>query len=466
MSRAWVVLLALLAGLGWGAPASAADPEPLTLDAVIGSVDRTHPGLEAAERLVDRAQAKGLAARGAWDPRLAAGLRAEPVGFYDNLQVDTVVQQATPLWGAQFYAGYRLGLGSYPIYKGELQTLSAGELRAGLDVPLWRDGPIDARRAQIRQTERLTESAQCGRADTRLELTQNAARAYWRWVATGQEVRIQRDLLDVAEERDAGLRDQASAGSVPQIVVVDNERLVLDRRSKLVKARQDFQRAVLELSLFLRSDDRAPLRTPEDRVPATIPEVRVDLPDVEYDVQQAVARHPELCALQRERDAAQVEVRYRRNQRAPAINAQAFVSQDLGNGPAELRPAEFGVGLTLEVPLALRRARGEYRAAKADARRIDARIRGATDRIAAEVRKARVDLAAAQQQVELAQRQVEVARTLADAEREKFEEGASDLVIVNLRELAAADAARLEVEARAAHQQARADYLSATGRGL
>ena len=77
-----------------------------------------------------------------------------------------------------------------------------------------------------------------------------------------------------------------------------------------------------------------------------------------------------------------------------------------------------------------------------------------------------VALEAAKKQVDLARRQVEAARTLAQAERDKFDEGASDLVIVNLRELAAAEAQRLEVKAMAEYQKAVADYKTATGEGI
>lgn len=465
-----LALLGLLGVLGVAGPPTvdAGEPEPtpsLTLGQVLASVDETHPSLEEADRTIDSARGKRFAARGVWDPSLQIASRFAPVGYYENGQVDAVIKQATPVWGIGAFAGYRLGWGAYPVYKGDLETRAGGEIRAGIDVPIWRDGPIDARRAGIKRTRALADAADCDRDATRLKTRKEAANAYWRWVATGLEVRIQRDLLAVAEARDDALREQVAEGSIPAITVLDNERLVLDRESKLVSARQDFRQAMLNLSLYLRNDDQQTVRAAETEVPSAIPPVAVDLPDEDADVEDAAQRRPEICVLQFQRRAADVEVKLKKNQRAPSLNVQAFVSRDLGPGPVDLGPTQLGVGLTFEMPLALRKARGEYRSAKAEARKIDARARGVRDLIGADVRRARVDLAAADRQVELATRQVQVALDLADAERERFREGASDLVIVNLRELAAADAARLEVEARAAHQKARADYLAATGRG-
>ena len=434
---------------------------------MLQSVDATHPQLEAADRTVDEAKGKRLAARGAWDPTLSVGSRWSPIGFYSNGQVDAVVRQATPLWGIGAFAGYRLGWGAYPLYKGELQTLSGGEVRAGIDVPVWRDGPIDDRRAQVKSTKALAKAADCGRVATRLTTQQAAASAYWRWVATGLEVRIQEDLLDVAQRRDQGLREQAAAGGIPAITVVDNERLVLDRESKLVSAKRDFQRAVLKLSLHLRDDRRRPVRAGIERVPPSIPEVAVDLPEVKRDV-QGLAAAPSR-GLQ-----ASPRTRGRRRERPP----QEEPAGAGGSGSGVRRPRlrrrpgradDDRIRHRADVRDAAGATEGEGGVPGGEggaAQRIGAQLRAMQDRIGADVRAARVDLAAAQAQVDLATRQLKAAQALADAEREKFKEGASNLVIVNLRELAAADAARLEVEARAAHQKAQADYLAASGRGL
>ncbi|NDC16256.1 MAG: hypothetical protein EBZ76_14130 [Synechococcaceae bacterium WB9_2_170] len=69
----------------------------------------------------------------------------------------------------------------------------------------------------------------------------------------------------------------------------------------------------------------------------------------------------------------------------------------------------------------------------------------------------------AREQATLATRQVEAAQRLADAERLRFEEGASELVVVNLRELAAAESQRLEVKALEAYQRAWAEYVTSLG---
>lgn len=458
-----LLLLLLVCALAF--PRGASASSPLRLREVLDSVRGTHPELERAELKVEAADGRVLSARGGFDPMLSIGTRWLPVGNYRNGQVDALVRQATPILGLGVYGGYRMGWGSYPVYKGDLQTLSGGEVRAGLELPLWKDRSIDERRAEIARARLRRGGADHARDAAQLQLERDAADAYWRWVAAGWSLRVARDLLAIAERRDLGLREQVAAGSIEALQVVDNRRLVLDRRAKVIAAERRFQEASLALSLFARDRRGQPQRFDEDRVPDVLPEpAPVDVDDLEAAVERAIARRPDVAALQAERDAAAVAVRLTRNQRAPKVNLQTFVAKDFGAGPDELAPVEWGAGVVVEVPLPLRAARGEHRVAKAELAGVEAQRRAQRDAIGAQVRTAHVGLRAAHRGVELAREQLEAANELADAERTRLREGSSELVIVNLREIAAAEAALAEIESLADYQRAVADFHVATGR--
>ena len=442
-----------------------AQSAPLTLDEVLGSVEQAHPGIEVAERKVEQADGKAFAARGGFDPLLTIRGKWAPVGYYNNGQVDAFVKQATPAWGISLYAGYRVGWGTYPVYKGDLQTLSGGEVRAGIEVPVWRGGPIDSRRAKIQQTRIQRRGAEYDRDATQLQLERQAARAYWSWVAAGLRLQVARELLVIAERRGEALQEQVDAGALERIKLVDNRRLVLDRKGKRIAAERKFQEASLDLSLFFRDGQRTPVQAGEDRVPDRFPTaVLPDMGPLEGEIDRALRERPDVAALEQERDAAQVDVRLARNQRAPEVKLQTFVARDIGIGPEELGLTEWGAGIVVEAPLPLRKARGDLRAARAQVAGVDAKRRGLRDKVGAEIRKSQVALLAAQQGIDLATEQVAAADELAEAERDRLREGASDLVVLNLRELAAADAANQVIDANADFQRARADFLTATGR--
>ena len=444
--------------------ARAQESTPLHLADVLRGLSDTHPVLQQAALGRKEAQAKRYGAQGAWDPLLQIDAKSVPAGYYKHELVSARVKQATPLWGADAYAGYSVGNGKFPVYKGDLETLSAGELRAGLELPLWKDRAIDGARAAIQAASARAEGAECAERATQLAVRRDAAIAYWNWIEAGLALDIQSDLLDVAKARVAGLEQQVELGSAPPIVSVDNMRLVLERRAKWVTAQRDFQRASLALSLYLRDSQLRPVSPGAERLVEVVPEL--DPVHHPADVVRAIKARPELCQLEREARAAGVELALADNQVAPSIDAHAYVARDFGRGPDNLAPTEFGVGLHFEMPLTLRKARGQIQAAQAKASAIAEKLRGLRDKVATQVHSARVDLDAAHQQVQIARAQKRAADLLAQAERDKLLEGASDLVVLNLREIAAAEAARAELAAHVALHKAHVDYRTATGQGI
>lgn len=440
------------------------DTPPLQLATLLESVKSRHPLLRAEQLETQAARAKAEAARGHWDPNLSLYADALRLGYYENQQLGAAVRQNTPLWGTRLTAGYRLGTGEYPAYKGELQTLSSGELRAGVELPLWKDGPIDSPRAAIRSADLRQGAQQCEQHATLIELQRAAAEAYYRWMAAGHETRIQQELLDVAERRNAALQVRADLGSVSPILVTDNHRLVLDRRSKLVASQRAFSEAAVQLGLFLRDQELATTTPQESALPESMPR-SVPLVGGDVGAAEAIAlrQRPEMCALRREREAAQVDLDLAENQVAPNLVARGYVSRDFGTGPETLAGTELIVGVSLEMPLLLTAARAKTSEARARVGQWRARERYLTDTIRAAVGRARIAVDAARRQVELAHEQVAAAKKLAQAERERFLNGASDLVVVNLREIAAADAERLEIRALEELQTAYARYLAALG---
>ena len=82
----------------------------------------------------------------------------------------------------------------------------------------------------------------------------------------------------------------------------------------------------------------------------------------------------------------------------------------------------------------------------------------ARDRAAADLRDAASAMEAARQRFAVARTELTLAETLAEQERARFGLGEGTLLVVNLREQAAAEAALREVDARAEFQRALAAW--------
>jgi len=455
-----VVLLAL--------PALAETTPPLALSDVLETLEGSHPELESARQDLRQARAEAFSADGEFDPKLKLGAKQLASGYYDKGQLEVLLSQATPVWGTSLYAGWRRSLGDkIPVYDGHLETRSGGELRVGLQIPVWRNGPIDERRAKIAKAALDVEQTELELASFRLLLRNAAARAYWKWVEAGRKLEVERRLLELAQTRDDGIRRRAEKGDAAGVLALDSQRSVLTRRARVVAAERSVREAAIELSLFYRDAERDPIAPAPSQLPPALPEPTPPVAaQLDEDIERALRTRPDVLALQRARAQAEMEVRLRDNQVAPDIWIWSEVAKDVGSGKTELEPWDWAVGITVEAPLLLRKARGEEQAARAKEAAVAAKIRGARDKVAAEVRLAYAALEAAYLRVGLARRAREAAEALAEAERRRLELGSSDLLVLTLREVAAADSAATEISALGAYQRALADYVTMTAVGI
>lgn len=457
----WWRLALLVALLAWP---SAAAASPITIQDVLDRLPGRHPGWEAADRKVEAARGKRLSARGAFDPKVVLNATATPVGYYETRQIDVKVEQATPLWGTLVFAGWRRGQGNFAVYDGKLETAQGGEVRAGVRVPLLRDGFIDRRRTDRRQADRQLDQAQRLAEAKRLELQLKAAKAYWSWVGAHLRLVVIDDLVALAERRQTGLRRLVDAGAVPEIEAIDNERSIAERQLGRVEAQRQLDTAAVELSLYWRDDDGQPRIPPRESAPTMLPPPP-PLPAVAPDqlVADAMQRRPELAAIEQEQRIAELEVQWARNQRAPDVSVQAYVARDFGTGPESLLPTELALSLMVEVPIPLRKARGQLAAAQAEVGRIRAERRLLGDGVTAQLRTADLSLRAALEQLQLAERQAALAEQVAAAERRRLELGSSNVLTVNLREQGSASAATKSIDAAIKSHMAHAEHQVAQG---
>jgi outer membrane protein TolC len=459
-------------GDGREAGVAAAEPRPaLSLEEVLASVELHYPLIEVARHEIAMAEGEALAADGAFDPLWRTRVSAF-AGGYDYARVDSLVEEPTPLWGASFFVGYRYGRGKIQDYYRELATLRYGEIRAGVQVPLWRNGPIDRRRAGIARAGLGVRAAELGLQLSRIEVMRIATNRYWDWVAAGARLEIARSLLAIAVQRDAQVAARAASGDVAAVERTENARLVVQREGGVVAAERSLQQAAIELSLFYRGSDGRPRIPSSARLPPGIPDpVMPPAEEIRRARELAVARRPDVRRLQMLREQFRVERDLAENQAAPAIDLNLFASQDIG--PRETLDQtlyrahlpQFEVAVTVEVPVLNRVARGRAAAATAGMQRADEQAELARDRIRAEVRDALSALEAARLRVDLARRELDLARQLEAAEWRRFHAGDSTLLVVNLREQATAEARQREVDALIDFQKAMASYRAAIAEG-
>ena len=212
----------------------------LKLDTIIAATLKNHPALKGEREERVAADAEVLSSQGAFDPSIKAEALSFVTGGYSGQYGSMFVEKPLQLYGSKVFAGYRVGGGSFPIYDNYYQeTLSGGETQFGFEVPLLRDGPIDKRRTEIGKSESGQQIADALIEQKKIELSRAAALTYWDWTAARNKVRVYRQLLATAQERDKQIAERVKKGDLPDFDRVDNQRTVMQRQAQLLAAERD-----------------------------------------------------------------------------------------------------------------------------------------------------------------------------------------------------------------------------------
>ncbi len=444
---------------------------PLGLDEVLDSVEQNYPLLRAIEQERSLAGGKLVSAMGAFDLNLNASADGVGPATYDSVRGNLGVNQAMQNGGVGLFAGYRNGYGEFPTYNLGQKTADGGELRAGITIPLLRDRVIDRPRAGLQQARLDVQIAEPTIERQRLDFLRAATRTYWSWVASGQRLRIARNLLKLAVDRDEQLKARVEAGPLANIERVDNQQNIALRNGVLVQAQRGFQQSTIDLSLFLRDASGSPTLAGPDRLPAfpIVQPVSVAVMDDAFD--RAFQMRPEPLRLRLQREKALVDYRLASNQMMQSVNAVVSGSQDVGygssalSGPNGLDRSNLNASLVYNFPVQQREARGKVLQAQALIAQIDQQLRNAEDVVRAEVQDTFSAMERAYEFFLQAKKRVELVRLVADAEREQLRLGRSDILRVTLREQAVFDAELLEIGAQQDYFRAQADFRFAQGLG-
>ncbi len=446
------------------APGKSLDAEPhaVQFDEVVSSVYRSYPMLESAVLSRNVALGQQVGASGAFDLKLKGASENGPQGFYQAYRQSVGVVQPT-YWGGEVFAGYRVGRGDFQPWYQERQTNDGGEFKAGVQVPLARNRDIDTRRAELWKAGYQRNLAEPDIQAQLISFVQEASYAYWDWVAAGENHRIAKRILALAEERTGRIKAQVKAGLVDPPELTDNLRLVAIRQAKVADTRRKMEQTAAKLSVYWRDSQGNPIVATEAQLPG-FPETEPVEDDLSINIQQALAQRPELRMLDLLRQQVQVDYSEAVNQLQPELNAVLWGSQDVGAPTSSKRdksPYESEASVYLDVPIQRRKAHGKMTETQGKIAQLSAKRRITADKISVDVQMAHAALRSAWEQVEFTRESLEYAEDLAVRERTNQEAGASDLLKVSLREQYAVESAEKNVEALKLYFESRADYRAA-----
>lgn len=435
----------------------------LTLDKVLDSAKTHTPLIMEAQANQRIARADELSAAGVFDLTATQENYGRFTGFWDGRITDTQLTKRYPAFNSRVYASYRISSGEFPIYEDILFTNSFGELKVGVIFSLLQDRDFDRDRFRLLSTRLATDRAGLDAQLTKVQVQFQAMTIFKEWLAAGMALNAYQQLLNLAQSRQQGFERRVAEGDLASIFLNENQQNILKRETLTNEAERVFQNAGNRLSFYYRDTHGQPLTADADQLPGTFPQRNeLILTDLNGDILNALANRPEVRMLDNERQLAQAELRQGENLRKPKLDLSIETSRDFGNGSITREGTDVIVAMNFRLPFARTEARGRISAAQAKLDRLTFKQQRVNEQLQIEINNIANDIQAARDYVRITAAEVEQARIMENAERKRFDNGASDFFLLNIREENSADAEVRHIQAEAQYFIAVAAYYAAT----
>ncbi len=418
----------------------------LTLEQVHEKVLKNMPLIVEAEEKLRAARGNLQSMEGEFDLKIKAKTLNQFENKYDNQVHDAQLFQQTSLLGSRFYLGHRGGTGKFPDYYGEKVTTSVGEMYAGVEIPLLRDRAMDSFRLNRLRASRGVELSEVQVQQKSLDILLKSSQVYWKWVASGQKLRVLTSWVKTAEARQEFLQRKVNAGDTSEIKLTDNRRSLAKRKSEVVKGQREFAQSSQELALYIQEEASLPL------VPSEIPLTKERLEKVPEDDRNTL---PVFRLLKIEKDILAFERELAISQTLPDLSLGLEGGRELGGGALPVMredPDHLQVGLKIEIPIENRKARGKFREVRGKMGALEQRTLWLEREWGTMLAQNRVGLTTTREQLTLLEGEVADTVRMARAEEGRLKQGDGDVFFVNIREQDEAEARLRMIETRALHE--------------
>ncbi len=407
----------------------------------LGYVKTYHPIAKQAELTLDVGQANLMKARGGFDPKVQvdyAGKEFKGSEYYDLLNATFKI----PTWyGIELKGNFEQNTGEF---LNPIETVpDDGLYSAGVSLALGRGSWINERMATVQKAKFFREQSKADRDLLVNQILFDASLAYFDWLQAYRNNQVFADFLENAEIRFQGIRSSALAGDIAAIDTVEAKIAVQNRALELEQAKVVLRNTSLELSSFLWMGDNIPMELQPYVVPDLSLDTEIDQtleifgkPLDSFDLEN----HPKLKSLGFKIDGLRVDKRLKTNKLLPRIDVEYNFITETPEYLNSFVTENYKGGLNFELPLFLRKERGDLKLAKLKLRDAQFEFDNAEIQIQNKILAIYNELDSFQNQNVLIDNIVDNYQALLAAEERKFSFGESSLFLINSRESKLIDA--------------------------
>ena len=407
----------------------------MTLSEYLGYVKTYHPIVKQANLVINNSEAKLLKARGAFDPKIEVDFdkkQFKDTEYYNKLNGAFKI----PTWyGIELKANFENNDGTYLNQEALVPT--DGLYAAGISASLLRNFVINERMASLKQAKLFINQAKEDQQILVNEILYNASLSYFDWLKTFNEKRIYENFLENSQIRFNGIKSSFLEGDKPAIDTLEAGIMLNDRKLNLEKARIKYIKASLELSNFLWLNNNTPIELQENIIPDINSPEMIDkslnialFNDVDFNINN----HPKIKSLEFKIESLNVDKNLKMNNLLPKLDVQYNFLTQTPRVANSLIVDNFKAGVNFQLPLFLRKERGDLKLARIKLQETQFENEVAKVTIKNQVSAVQQELSSFVTQTNFINGIVSDYTTLLNAEDRKFFMGESSLFLVNSRE--------------------------------
>ncbi len=436
--------------------------EHLNQKIVIDSALKNYPKILSYYEKVAVKEGGVLENEGFFDVKLKQIYSDRTRGFYDGKVLDTFLEKQNSFLGSKIYGGYRKSYGNFPNYEGAQITNKEGEYRIGGRFSLLQNSMIDQGRLDLITSKLELKESKIQLENIKIEIQRDASKAYWSWLTSGKIYHVYKKLYELALNRNEQLQIRLSKGDIAEILLIENNRNVLNRKSAMLEAEREFKNSAIYLSLFLRDENGNPKIIDEKKLPEFEFEAReISDSQSERDLHHALFERPEVRIIKVKKEQENANLKQAQNLLKPQLDVEVGASKDIGDGLESRSQSNNFAKVEFSLPLQMREARGKIAASESMLKSIKYEEQFLGDKIKSEIEQIRNSLNYTAMIVKNLKEEVALSKKLEEAERERFKHGSSDFFLVNLREQETAQAHINQLSTFEKYKNFVADYKAA-----
>lgn len=408
--------------------------QKITESSFMERVKQNHPLMRISQLQPQIGGAILLKAKGNFDPKIYGNLNQK---YFDGKQYysngDFGIKYPSFL-GLTFKAGLEGNRGTY--LDPQAKTPAGGLFYGGVAANLGQGLLIDSRRAELRNAAINLKSTE---EEQRLQVNQllyQGGYVYWDWFLAYHSVAILQEAYDVALQRFNAVKTTSLLGDRAFIDTVEAGLQVQNRLTLLRDAQANLQERSNALATYLWDDNLMPLLLNQDAIPEASSEIPPSLPLIAWN-DSLLTNHPYLKINRFKLEMLNVDRKLKVDRLKPFVE----LNYNILNEPVNYNPFsdldinDYKWGVSVAMPLFLRKERGDAALAGLKIQETEAGILQLRAQLALKIKNALVELNNSFTQLQIFQQTVNDSKRLLDAERNMFDNGESSLFLVNMREL-------------------------------